>query len=275
MVSINIVMVVLALTISAFSHIALAEVGKDASCVNEKNNGLCLTIIHGAISTDDLTTFKRMDEPKDFRFLSLDSRGGDVEAAISISRLLRSRGGYRAFVQQGSVCYSACVLLLAGASHRQVEGSVGIHRPYSDTNDKNRSISEIAMEQKRLSAYVKRFLSETNVNSSLYDDMIGIAPHKMKILSRSELERYGLAGDDPVIEQSENEKMANGLGISMQEYLKRKSRMEQCQNRDCASAALYGISVQELMRRRAKAKTLCSGKSNEYDCNSAIIERGE
>lgn len=70
-------------------------------------------------------------EKYSFSFASaeLDSRGGSVNAAMSIGRILRNEGA-GASVNQGSVCLSSCVLILAGGVTRSFLGKVGIHRPY-------------------------------------------------------------------------------------------------------------------------------------------------
>lgn len=62
-------------------------------------------------------------------YFKLDTPGGDVVAAMTIGRLLRKE---RAYVQidPDAVCLSACVLVLAGAVEREVQGKIGIHRPY-------------------------------------------------------------------------------------------------------------------------------------------------
>jgi hypothetical protein len=59
----------------------------------------------------------------------INSRGGDVSAAMTIGRIFRQE---TSFLQVDGVCISACVLVLAGAVERFVKTSfmVGIHRPY-------------------------------------------------------------------------------------------------------------------------------------------------
>jgi hypothetical protein len=62
----------------------------------------------------------------------INSRGGDVAAAMAIGRMLRKEN---AWLGVNGVCISACVLILAGAVDRQIGKSdaVGIHRPYFGT----------------------------------------------------------------------------------------------------------------------------------------------
>jgi len=62
----------------------------------------------------------------------INSGGGSIDAAIAIGRLLRNE---RASLDVTGVCFSACVLVLAGAVERNVgdANKVGIHRPYFGT----------------------------------------------------------------------------------------------------------------------------------------------
>jgi hypothetical protein len=62
---------------------------------------------------------------------ALDSPGGDVDSAIEIGRLLRERSA-DADVHHDMACVSACVLMLVAGKAREIEGKVGIHRPYLD-----------------------------------------------------------------------------------------------------------------------------------------------
>ena len=68
-------------------------------------------------------------------WLTLDSEGGDVYAALRIGRMLRKARAWT-HVLKGSKCISACVFLLAGSVRRDVDGGVvGIHRPYSSDTE--------------------------------------------------------------------------------------------------------------------------------------------
>src|SRR5437762_1211778 len=68
--------------------------------------------------------------------------GSSVTSAISIGRILRKEEA-RAIVPDGSICNSACVLILGGAVTRSFE-RIGIHRPYLETSIGNVSNERIA-----------------------------------------------------------------------------------------------------------------------------------
>jgi ATP-dependent protease ClpP protease subunit len=255
--------------LSCFS-ISMAEV-KYGVC----NQFTCDIQIYGEITDSTLQELERAKNSK-LKFVSLNSTGGDVSASIRIARLLRDGEPYWVTIEQHSVCYSSCVLLLAGAGRRDVAGKVGIHRPYSSNVQAERSVANIQVEQKRVEAIVKGFLAEVNVNPALYDDMMATPPHRIKVLSRDQLEKYGISDDAPDVEQAENERLARAIGISMPEFLKRKALGEKnCRNQICKTATWVGISVNELNRRKEEAQVICAGVDLKKltDCITGVMYR--
>lgn len=160
-------------------------------------------------------------------FYSLNSSGGDLATALKMGRLIRS-SGYNLLVEVAprSACLSSCVLILAAGKTRGVSGKVGIHRPYFV--DDKATTSDSQKEQYRgLEASVRQFLSDVNIAPSLYDDMQRISPTKIKYLSVSELDRYGLNRDDPYADSAQIARIAAMLKITTGEYIGRAQRAEQ------------------------------------------------
>lgn len=175
--------------------------------------------------------------------VELNSLGGELGAAMSIGQQLRKLGGW-AVVEQGSRCASSCVLILAGAVHRYVNGEVGIHRPYFG-EDKVVTESGQKSAYKGLEMRVHAYLESVNVPASLYDRMVRIPPEKVHWLSRQELESYSLSEDDPYEHEAETARLATGFGMSKKEYLKLLSdAANRCQSEqnyeDCYSNHVGG-----------------------------------
>ncbi len=195
--------------------------------------------------------------------IGLNSQGGDLSAAMELGRMLR-KNDRDVLIEPDDVCASACVLVLAGAPFRAVWGKVGIHRPYLP----NDTVTDPAQQKARyqaLEAEVKAYLQEMNASPSLYDDMIRISPGAVRYLNKPDLERYGLSGSDPFIDEANLTSSANMLRISKEELLKRRARIKSdCNttNADlygkCAVATEYGISMAEYERRDALAQRECS-----------------
>lgn len=154
----------------------------------------------------------------------LNSEGGDVEAAIAIGRQLRRMGAV-ALVLNEARCLSSCVFVLAGAARRGLYGQIGIHRPYALRTDQ-RPYDTVQQDQRRLAKLAKEYLEEMNVSPSLYDAMVRVPPEKVRLLSPTELEQFGITKTDPVWEEVVDANLARTYGLSKTEYLRRKGRVD-------------------------------------------------
>ena len=89
--------------------------------------------IHGTISPTDPAALEKLLLVNRNFSVSLNSVGGDVAAAMTLGRILR-REDKDAVIGPDDVCISACVLVLAGATHRAIfGGKVGIHSVSSNS----------------------------------------------------------------------------------------------------------------------------------------------
>jgi hypothetical protein len=165
-------------------------------------------------------------EKKNLRNLSsinIDSQGGSVIAAMAIGKMLRKD---RIGVQVDDHCYSACVLVLAGAVSRccfSNIGNVGIHRPYFDVS--TRDVSPSKMRELYIQALqdIRSYFREMNVSEGLADAMLRIDPENVRFLGESELESYGLTMFDPVEAEMRDLEGATLYGLDRREYLRRKA----------------------------------------------------
>jgi hypothetical protein len=136
------------------------------------------------------TLAKRMDI--DERILDLDSTGGQVEEAILAGDAIAG-AQWAIWVREGSVCHSACVLVLAAADTRSIEGKVGIHRLMRDRSTAT-TRRELSAELKEVTEQVRDYLARNGVASALADQMMTIPNRELRILDTVELAQYGLSG---------------------------------------------------------------------------------
>ena len=135
---------------------------------------------------------------------------------------------------------------------RILSGRIGIHRPFSGRTDP-RDYQSVQLEQRRLAKLAKEYLEEVNISPALWDAMVRVPPEKIRLLSRPELDNFGISELDPVEQELE----------------------------DAAEAWKYGLSKIEFMRRKAHVDASCerelrSGKEmgnfdKYYDCRSRIL----
>jgi len=197
----------------------------------------------------------------------INSRGGDVAAAMAIGRILRRE---RAHLMVDDYCISSCVLILAGAVDRYIGRSavVGIHRPYLAGTTAQRLMTTEQVEQVK-SVYgnilqdIRAYLREMNISERLADDMLTIEPERSRTLNQAELKGYGLATSDPTEQQRravENEvrnlQEAAQLGLDRAEYTRRKALGE----RICVNTAGGEPMTDYSEIWRCKQQVLKSGK---------------
>lgn len=213
-------LIIVTMPLSAYSEEVI-----DAQVYIEPNDGLPIIVVNGTITKNTVEDLKRLliRLKKTYIYggtlVRLNSLGGNVDAAIEAGYLLRKYTAHVA-IPSTSTCASACVFLLAGATSRGVDGNVGIHRPY-EPNDNIKSASKQKEKYNALGKKIKKFFTYVNIPGSLYDEMLRIAPHSVKYLSKADLSRTGLGEDDPYFAEAKSSKCADDLGVSKQEFERR------------------------------------------------------
>ncbi len=186
-------------------------------------------LINGQISKADATKLAAFFANKQLELeenrLWLDSPGGDMDAAMDMGRIL-DRNTVAAFVDKNSSCLSACVLVAMGAESRVIGGKVGIHRPYSlEPSD---DYARVEASYRKLQKRVRQYVADLDFPAQLYDEMMAVPPEDVKLLSAAELKKYYLEGRTPAKEDSVDSAYAKHYGITKQEWLQRKVRIQAC-----------------------------------------------
>lgn len=193
-------------------------------------------------------------------WFTLDSPGGDLDAAIKTGRILRSWQA-TVLVQDGAQCASACVLVLLGGVQRiVVSGNIGLHRPYS--RDSSSSPDDAAKKYRIIRAKLQSYFQEMNIPDRLLDAMNAVSPHQTRWLSgqrdEKELEELWIQGRDPVWEDVLLSRQAQELDISKQEYINRIQR----------ARAQCGVSIEAGQNRSEMQRMF----QNEWECQQRIIK---
>lgn len=134
-------------------------------------------------------------------YVYLNSTGGDVYEAMRLGRIFREHK-IQAIVAKDGHCYSACVLVLAGAVARLSPGEVGVHSFYSEGMKLSGFDYKNEDEKyEKVRSDVRGYLDEMRITSVVLDEMVNTPPSTLHVLSMDEKERYGLFGWDPVFHQ--------------------------------------------------------------------------
>jgi ATP-dependent protease ClpP protease subunit len=199
----NRIILPLAFLFVAVSHQALGEsarVGGSVDCIYEYWCSAKDMEIVGTIDSLTVEKFKHLidsvheraaRERKDLHLthtsLGLNSPGGSVAAAMAIGRILRKER-LEVIVPFDGECYSACVLVFAGAVWRMNAGKLGIHRPYLEVSRQEMSAENVRESYQRMLQEIRSYFREMNVSEQLADAMLrllddaalaGITPHPL------------------------------------------------------------------------------------------------
>ncbi|MBS0341363.1 MAG: hypothetical protein JSS56_12615 [Proteobacteria bacterium] len=120
----------------------------------------------------------------------IDSRGGNIWAAMTIGRIIR-KNAFMTRVERGASCVSACVYLLAAGEGRYVGGRVGIHRPYIP-NDGVTSARAKKAQYDGINMQSRQYLEEMGVSAALHDQMMQTPPDRVTWLSEHDMATFGL-----------------------------------------------------------------------------------
>jgi hypothetical protein len=231
-------MVLLALPFQTAHGEVIEDVRYGPSCKPLTRSCHLIVRIEGAITVADYEKLKSLiDQTRqqgerqkfdwDKVFVYVDSPGGSVDAAMAIGRLLRTEQayvsiGYRPLLRQG-ICYSACVLVLAGGVGRDFDlGTVGIHRPYLEVPKDAASPDKVKDTFQKMLNDIRSYFREMNVSEQLADAMLRIEPEHMRLLNDAALNGYGLTYEDPIAREIKELQIAQKYGLSRQEYIRRK-----------------------------------------------------
>lgn len=231
-------------SIFIFAAIALSSNAARATVSPQMvSNDFWKFTISGTIDQSDAKRFENIEKAFDLHkkqykkkpaiIIYLNTGGGDVHSSMSIGRVLRKIDSL-VHVDEGAMCASSCVFILAGAGRRYVDPSakIGIHRPFRATAEKTTPELE-KQKYSMLASSVEKYLDSMNVSKRLFEDMMRVSPSDVKFLSQDELVAYGLWGDDPYIEEADAMRKASDIGISRKELAAREAiAFAACQGAD-------------------------------------------
>lgn len=195
--------------------------------------------INGAISKADAEAFRLVLDEETHRtgkqikpYVTIFSQGGDVEAAMQIGRdLRRSEGEILGDFPPKGACYSACVLIAAGAVERTAS-AIGIHRPYfADATTGN--LAEADLRYKNLMIDIRNYLREMNMPDEVFQIMQSVGPDEIRKLSWEDAKRLGFIGADPAYEEMQIAAKARRFSLTSAEFRRRQAIVK----RGCAQTS--------------------------------------
>lgn len=150
---------------------------------------------------------------KIFKLTLGNSRGGDIDAAMSIGRLLRS---YDSMVTLRGECNSSCAIIyMSGSMRGAIGGSIGLHRPYFVTPIGSSQLT--AEDVSTMYDDVEQYFEEMNISNRVFEEMITTPPEEMRDIPATEV-KYWIPDLDPVFSEIEVSNESRRYNISGAEF---------------------------------------------------------
>jgi hypothetical protein len=163
---------------------------------------------------------------------------------------------------------------------------IGVHRLFFADLKPGLTSSQVKARYDAELARVRNYLAKMNVAPEFLSFMQSIPPEDVHLMTRKELDRYGLGSEDVIFDERMVADRAEELGISSSEYRSRDQRgQEECRaadmsaeeptreeramaaklgvpvetilRGDCATAFHYGISLDLYRKRSAEVSERC------------------
>lgn len=162
------------------------------------------------------------------RVLDLHSAGGMIEDAIRAGDFI-AESRWSIWVREGSICHSACVLILGAADRRMVAGQVGIHRIIR-TSSAATTRAELNRELHVVYGHVRDYLERNGVALAVADMMRAVPNSSLRLLSSDELRLYGLDGINPAQDDLDRLQLRRECGDN---FVGRRDAFERAFERRC------------------------------------------
>ncbi|WP_245271719.1 hypothetical protein [Rhizobium sp. IBUN] len=122
-------------------------------------------------------------------FITFQSKGGNVVAAIKFGRMIRALGA-NTLQLRSSECASACALAFVGGVSRIAEaGSIGVHQSSFSAAAGFDSNTAVAVVQ-AMTAEIIKYLGEMGVSADLLQISLSVGSDDMRYLTSSEMAQY-------------------------------------------------------------------------------------
>lgn len=146
-------------------------------------------------NSDDPQALKREVDLTGSRIVTFNSNGGNIAAAMSYGRLIRSLG-LATMQMRAAQCASACALAFVGGKPRVAEpGSIGVHQSSFSPDTELSGPAAVAAVQ-AVTAQIMTYLIEMDVDPKLLQLSLSIPHDDMRYLTASEMRTFGVVSND-------------------------------------------------------------------------------
>ena len=236
--------------------------------VEPETEGSVWLWVTGTISEADASQFERLSPVLEHKTpsIKLNSRGGDVKAAMKIGRIIRKYDG-ETIINGNNKCYSSCALIFISGVQRIIidRGELGLHRPYFASAPQSREAIE--KQVPLMLSMIKSYISEMGVTDNFYQLMVNTDPSAITTYTGWTIEKL-VPSSDPTYDEILAASLAGMYGITTAEYRRRSGEATStCFNAKgdpakqktiyCHEAMMWGLSESVYRDREAKWVKSC------------------
>lgn len=143
-----------------------------------------IIVMDGPIEQGAALDFRRaLRAAPDAKLITLNSRGGSVQAALLIADDINQRG-LSTYIPKTHKCYSACSYIFLAGEERKVDGALGVHQISSDSPD-------LVGAQFAISDIIE-VLSRFDTPPEVMQIMFKTPPDDMYVFNQDEIEQFRL-----------------------------------------------------------------------------------
>ena len=164
--------------------------------------------VKGTLAPGDEKTFIKQALLQDYAVVIFDSEGGDLNAGLEIGKVIRMKG-FSTYVDENTVCASACALAWLGGVDRLSARSaqIGFHAAYADNKG-------IIKETGSGNAAVGAYVSQLGLPMSAITYVTSAPPEGMNWLTEERARDLGIAVTLLPVEQSSETTTSNNQQAS-------------------------------------------------------------
>lgn len=153
-----------------------------------------ILLAEGAIDPGAATRFQTEIETRGeyVKTVSLNSPGGAVDDALTISALIREKK-LATRVATGALCASSCPIVMAGGVSREAEKDavIGVHQVFNGSRERP-SPEEAMSSAQATTARVARHLDDMGIGPGLWFHALETPPDRLYYLTEAELKAFKL-----------------------------------------------------------------------------------
>jgi hypothetical protein len=209
----------------AIAAAMLASTGQSFAYVKLYNDDPVVPFlsVYGEITKDDADSVAQQTAAINSSVtVDLNSVGGSVDAAMKIGRIIRA-GEATTLISPYEKCLSSCALIYIAGVARSNSGVIGLHRPFLGA-----ALSREAIERAVpvMLQRVKDYVREMGISDAFYDAMVNTEVSEARLYRGNEI-KILVPDTDPTYDEIQNSYLARQYGVSAQEMRRRRSEIKE------------------------------------------------